>query len=219
MSTTPFMNLELPTVSVTLGPEWAEDLNAALALIDSHDHSEDKGTRVKTAGLNINADLTFNSFSAFGLKSLQLDTQSATLTGATYAQSLFSYGGDLYFTSGAGAAVQLTAGGSIIPTPSAVSALSYSPITSDTVLTAADTVVVLGVSTTSSRTITLPSAATVAAGRIFWIKDQTGNSETNPITILPDGLDVIDGTGSVSLSSNYGAAFFITNGVDTWMQL
>lgn len=216
MATT-FMNLELPTPSVTLGPEWAQDLNTALETVDSHDHSDGKGTRVKTAGLDINADLNFNEFSAFGLKSVKLASQSSTLSGSTNAQSLFSYNGDLYYVSGGGTAVQLTSGGSIVATPSAVTSMDYTPITSNTIILPTDTYVVLGVSTAAPRTITLPSAALVSAGRIYMIKDLTGNAETNNITLLPDGSDSIDGTVSVTLNSNYGSLYVITDGVDRWM--
>jgi hypothetical protein len=217
MAVTPFMNLVLPTPSVTLGPEWADALNTALNTVDEHDHSDGKGTRVKTAGLDINADLNFNEFSAFGLKSVRLAEQVATLSGSSNALSLFSYAGDLYYTSGAGTPVQLTSGASIIPTPSAVSALTYTPITSSTVIAPTDTFVVMGVSTAAPRTITLPSAALVAGGRIFWIKDETGGAESNPITILPDGSDSIDGALSLTINSAYGCAFLLTNGVDKWM--
>lgn len=212
-----FMNLQLPTPTVTLGPAWANELNLALEKIEEHDHSDGKGTRVKTAGLDINADLNFNSFAAFGLKSLRLAEQLTTLTGSANAQSLFSFGGDLYYTSSGGTAVQLTSGGSIIATPSAVTSMDYTPINSNTTILSTDTYVVLGVSTAAARTITLPSAALVAAGRIYMIKDLTGNAETNNITILPDGLDSIDGTVSLTLNSNYGSAFLITDGVNRWM--
>lgn len=214
-----FMNLDLPTVSVTLGPDWADELNAALSVIEDHDHSDGKGTKVKTAGLDINANLNFNSFTAFGLQSVKLATQSATLSGASYAQSVFSYAGDLYYTSGSGTPVQITSGGTIVATPGTVTSLEYTPITSDTVISASDTFVVLGVSTAAARSITLPSAALVTAGRIFMIKDQTGNAETNNITVLPDGSDGIDGAISVTLNSAYGSLFLITNGVDSWMAI
>ena len=54
------MNLTLPTVSITVGPEWATLLNAALTDIDAHDHTSGKGVKITPAGLNINADLELN---------------------------------------------------------------------------------------------------------------------------------------------------------------
>lgn len=213
---TPFMNLELPTVSVTLGPEWASELNAALELIDSHDHSDGKGTRVKTAGLDINADLDFNGFRGFGFMSVMLEEQSATLSGASNALSIFSYAGDLWYVSGAGSAVQLTSGGSIVSTPSALETIAYNPVSTDVVLTPLSTEVVLAVDTSAPRSITLPAASAISAGRVFVVKDATGGSETNAVTILPDGSDTIDGTLSVIINSAYGGVWFITNGIDRW---
>lgn len=211
-----FMNLQLPTVSVTLGPTWASELNVALEVIQEHDHSDGKGTRVKTAGIEINADLDFNSLRAIGLLSVKLEDQLATLSGASNALSLFAYSGDLYYVSGAGSAVQLTAGGSIISTPSALQTVAYNPISSNIVLTALSTEVVLAVDTSAPRSITLPPASAVSAGRIFVVKDATGGSETNAITLLPDGSDVIDGALSASLNSAYGAIWVTTNGIDKW---
>lgn len=219
MAITPFMNLTLPTVSVTLGPQWATELNNALAVVDEHDHSSGKGTQIKTAGLNINADLSFNDFRAFGLLSTKFSEQLATLSGASNALSLFAYNGNLYWVSGAGSPVQLTAGGSIIPTPSAVETMDYSTVSSDLVINPAASLVVLAVDTTALRTITLPSAAAVSAGRIYIVKDATGNSETNAITIFPDGADIIDGELSLSLGSAYGSWYLITNGIDRWLVL
>ncbi len=217
MAFTANMNLDLPVVSTTLGPEWANLLNAALQVIDEHDHSNGKGVTVKTAGIEINADLDFGSFSAFGLKSLKLVTQLSTLTGPTNAQSIYSVNGDLYYTSGSGTAVQLTAGGSIIPTPSAVDSIPYVNIASDTTISPASTDVLLAVDTTASRTITLPAASAVAAGRLYVVKDRTGNSETNTITVLADGTDNIDGAASQVFGSNYGAFMVVSNGVNGWV--
>ena len=213
---TPLMNLDLPIVSTTLGPQWANQLNAALDLVDSHDHSNGKGTTVKTAGLLINADLSFNSFRASDLMATKYATQGAPLSGPTNAQSLFSYNGDLYYVSGAGAAVQLTAGGSIIATPSVVNGFAYANVNTDIVISGASTDVVLVVDTTSPRSVTLPAASSVSAGRLFVIKDGTGNSEVSPLSILPTGLDLIDGSVSQILTSNYGSVFLICNGTNSW---
>ena len=59
MTETDKMLLDLPTVSTTLGPEWATMLNTLLELVDEHDHSTDKGSNVTPAGILINATLSF----------------------------------------------------------------------------------------------------------------------------------------------------------------
>lgn len=217
MAFTANMNLDLPVVSTTLGPEWANLLNAALQVVDEHDHSSGKGVKVKTAGIEINADLDFASFRAFGLQSVRLVTQLNTLTGPTNAQSVYSVNGDLYYTSGSGTAIQLTAGGSIVPTPSAVETIPYTNIASNTTILPASTDVLLAVNTVAPRNITLPSAGAVAAGRLFVIKDAAGLSETNAITLLPDGTDAIDGQASFVFGSAYGSFMVASNGVDGWV--
>lgn len=216
---TPFMYLSLPTPSVTLGPAWASQLNTALETIDAHDHSNGKGTTIKTAGIEINADLNFNSFTAFGLKSVKLSQQSAALIGSTYAQSLFSLNGDLYYTTGSGTPVQLTSGGSIVSIPGALQTITYTAVSSSPYSVTTNDVL-LAVDTSSARTITLPPAGSVSAGRVYIVKDLSGLSETNSVTVLPTGLDTIDGvdaiSGGVTLASNYGSIFVVSNGLDRW---
>ena len=124
MATTNFMNIDLPTVSVTLGPEWATEINAAITTIDEHDHTSGKGTTIPTAGLNINADLSYNSsYKATDLLSTQYTSQGATLTGASNINSVYAVSGNLYFTNGSGTAVQVTDGGALVATPSTFSTL------------------------------------------------------------------------------------------------
>lgn len=81
---TPYMDLVLPTVSVTLGPEWATELNAALTLVDSHNHTSGKGVPITTAAIDINADLDFNSYKAIGLAGVTVENQSSLTTANTY---------------------------------------------------------------------------------------------------------------------------------------
>jgi hypothetical protein len=213
---TTFMNLNLPTPTVTLGPEWANQLNAALEVIDQHDHTSDKGQRVPTAGLNINEDLDFNSNKALSLQSIQLTEQPAPLDGATNASSVYVSTGDLYYTNTSGVAVQLTTGGSIVSTPSSASTFETVAVNSDLSIAPASTFVFLIVDTTLSRTIDLPAASSVAAGRIYIIKDANGLSNTNPITVNAQAGDTLDNESSQLLNTNEGSWMLIGNGLDSW---
>src|SRR6185369_1236390 len=118
--TTPFMDLELPTVSVQIGPAWADELNAALEIIDSHNHTSGSGVQIPTAGLNINANLSTNGYKIYDLFSTQYDPVTVPLTGASNANSVSVSGGDLYFTTGSGISVQITSGGSVVSVPAQV---------------------------------------------------------------------------------------------------
>ena len=108
--TTPNMNLNLPTVSSTTGPQWAESLNAALETVDSHDHSSGKGQRITPAGLNINTDLSFNSKAALDVNYVEL-LEKTELDAVN--SSLQIKDGELYFVDAASNEVRITAGGAI----------------------------------------------------------------------------------------------------------
>lgn len=214
---TPFMNLTLPVVTLTLGPDWASQLNAALEVVDTHDHSSGKGIKITPSGINITSDLNFNSNAAVSLQKTQFTAQSSTLTGSLNLNSLHSVSGDLYFTNGAGVAVQVTSGGSIISSPGAANSFSYLATNTNLSIGPADAVVYLAVDTTASRTITLPTAASIVAGRIYVIKDASGQSETNNITLATMGSDTIDGDSSLTIKSNWSTTFVIGNGVDGFL--
>jgi hypothetical protein len=58
--------------------------------------------------------------------------------------------------------------------------------------------------TSAARTITLPSAATAGSGACFTVKDESGGSATNNITVARAGSDTIEGSTSKVISANYG---------------
>lgn len=112
----PYMALTLPTVSETLGPTWASQLNTALGKVDSHDHSPGKGKFITPLGMNIDADLPFGSQNATGLRSIRLVPQASAIALATDVACLYSSPvstGDLYYNDGAGNHIRITVGGAI----------------------------------------------------------------------------------------------------------
>lgn len=112
-ATTPLMSLDLPSVGLTLGPTWASKLNIALERVDSHNHTSGQGSRVPTAGLLINNDLSFGYNNATDLYSARFLNQSATLAGPNDRSSVSVVNGDLYFNNATGTAVKLTSGSSL----------------------------------------------------------------------------------------------------------
>jgi hypothetical protein len=62
-------------------------------------------------------------------------------------------------------------------------------------------------------TITLPDAAVVGTGCIFYISDTAGNAATHTITINTISGN-IDGIGSQTITDNYGALAVVSNGTD-----
>ena len=45
-TSSPYMGIPVPTVGVDPGPDWANNLNSGLGIIDSHDHSTGKGAPI-----------------------------------------------------------------------------------------------------------------------------------------------------------------------------
>jgi len=215
MATT-FMNLNLPEVLSTLGPEWASEINAAFETVDLHDHSSGKGVKIKPAGIDINANLSFANFKLTNLGAAQLTNLSATLTGVTNSNSVYVKDGDLYFTNNAGVVVQLTTGGSIVSTPASVQSFEMTSINSDLTIAPADSFVFITTDTTAARQITLPLASSVSQGRVYIIKDKNGLSDVNPITLTTQGSDTVDAETSQILNSPNNATWVISDGVAAW---
>lgn len=109
---TPYMNLILPVVGPlgTQGPDWANEINTALTLIDQHDHSSGLGKQITPAGININQTLQMNSQQLSEIASLALDNLSSQPASANL---IYEYAGELYFNDANANQVQLTLGGTI----------------------------------------------------------------------------------------------------------
>jgi len=211
MSTT-YMNLDLPTPSITLGPQWAEDVNDAFELVDEHDHSTGKGVKVKPNGMNINDDLDIQEHTLENVEAVELTSLGATLTGVANVLKVHSYNGDLYFTNSSGTAVQITSGGTIVSNPGSAQLFETQAVSTDITISPSDTFVYLIVNTSAARIITLPLASGLTSGRIYVIKDATGQADTNAISIVTQGSDLIDGASSVSMDMEYGTYYVVCDG-------
>jgi len=113
MTTTPNMNLILPVPTVTPGPDYAQQNNAAFGTVDSHDHTAGKGVQVPSEGINIDVDLTFNNQNAKDVNSVRFKNNPSALGGASDVNCAFVAGGELYYNNASGAPVQITAGGAL----------------------------------------------------------------------------------------------------------
>lgn len=69
----------------------------------------------------------------------------------------------------------------------------------------------LSIDTTSARTLQFPNSTT--SGRIFTVKDRTGNAAANNITVTTvGGIVTIDGAASVAINGNFNSINLIFNG-------
>lgn len=211
------MLLDLPVVSVTLGPLWATKLNAAITTIDEHDHTSGKGVQLTQASLNITGDLEMNSNDVSELRSTRYDNQSADLAASDDLRCLYAKGGDLYWNpNSASTHVQITSGG-VLNSAALVSSLwAIKAVASNYTILSSDTEIFFAVSTAAARVLTLPAANAVTAGRYYVLVDVTGSGATNTITINRAGADTIEGGTSVVISQNYGGLILTSDGVSAW---
>lgn len=211
MTTTADMNLPLADPEITLGPLWAQIINTAFGRIDIHDHTTGNGVPITPAGMLINAtlDMKNNALANAGyLALIALGSANVAATG-----SIQRIGGNLYWVNGAGVAVQITSGSSVISTGSGVLSVAV-PSGYPYSVVIGDAQSVLAVDTTAARTLNLPAATN---NMYVVVKDATGAAQTNNISVVPDGTDTIDGENSTYLvNANNASVGFISDGVSAW---
>lgn len=182
MPTTPNMNLLLPDPTITPGPTYASENNTAFSTIDSHDHTTGKGLPIPTAALNINADVTFNSFNIEAIRAARFDSQTANLTLPADINQLYVVNGNLVYNNNLGQAVQITSGAAIDATSIGGIGGDYATSTALVFYTSADKTFTLWSNTNTP--------ASIDAGNLT-IRNDTLNSFG--ITLAPDP----------SIASNY----------------
>lgn len=110
---TPLMNMALPIPSVEVGPDWASQLNAAFNLVDSHDHTTGKGSKIPTSALNVNALLDMGGFDVIGLRSTRFKNQTIAFSAVADKSCLYVLNGELYFRDEVGNNVKMTNSGAV----------------------------------------------------------------------------------------------------------
>lgn len=108
------MLLDLPDVTVTPGPEWADKVNTAMEVIDDHDHTGDKGKKVPISGVDINQNLDMQQLEIVDTKAINFKNLSSTLSGALNVNKFHIVSGNVWFTNSGGTPVQITDGNSIV---------------------------------------------------------------------------------------------------------
>src|ERR1035437_4897922 len=215
-TTTTYMSLVLPNVGQELEPTASTDNNAAFTAVDSHDHSSGKGVKVPVAGIDINGDLDLNQFNLIQTRGVKFKNNISNLSG-TETNIFYDKAGDIWWNNSAGTAVQITAGASL---NSGVASTVFSEVvkTSNYSILVGDTYTLILVDSSGGpKTVTLPSAAGVAAGRYYVVKDQKASSATNNITIILTGSDTIDTVASNKVLNTNGASLWlVSDGVSNW---
>lgn len=110
MSNSVYMDIPLPIPGQTADLTASEMIVEAIEIIDVHNHTDDKGIQIPVAGLNINDDLSMNSFGLIDANSIQLEALTSALNDLIDAGKVYNLNGDLYYTNGEGVVIQITSG-------------------------------------------------------------------------------------------------------------
>lgn len=70
----------------------------------------------------------------------------------------------------------------------------------------------IGCNTAAAVAVNLPAAATAGAGKMYIIKDETGQALTNNITITPNGSEKIDTAGNYVIANNFQSITLVCDG-------
>ena len=238
-STTTNMALILPTPGERLGPTWASDLNSALTLIDSHDHSAGKGAQIGVDGITINGNFDLNkSGSNYPILNSTYYNLTRITSQPIVNNTLYSYGastgtdGELYFRDNAGNQVKITSGGSL-NIPVSTSAANVFAVKSTFITANYDIGTATGTDAQAvthlcnagtAITITLPTGGSsgVGLGRFYIVKDITGNAAVNNITVQVNGTSsdtIDDASTSVVINSNFQAVYFLYGATNKWVRI
>lgn len=192
MTITPNMNLIVPGVGTTSGPEYADNINSDLAILDSHDHSLGAGAQITPSGLNINAPLPMNNQTLTSVAALTLQAQSSDAA----SNSVYEKGVDLYFRDGSGNVIRITQSGSVAGATGTITGLPSGTASASY----------------SSGTFVFQSATNTAAnidGGSFVFRNSTANSKG--LTLQPP--NAMGANYTLTLPSIPGSQSFLT--VDT----
>lgn len=118
------MSLIEPVIGGTLSPTWAQDLNANMGTLDSHNHQPGSGIPITPAGLNISSDLSFLINNATNLRATRYSPITlGSLTGTDLNEIIVS-GVDLYYVDGLGNQIRMTQSGGLAGTSGSISGLT-----------------------------------------------------------------------------------------------
>ena len=231
---TPNMNLPNPVPTVDPGPDYADNIQSSLNIVDQHSHTAGSGVQITTAAININASLPFNNQAATGVAYLGYTTQgTGVVTPVNY--STYFDGVEFYVQDGAGNAVQITTGGAVNATSSGISSgtATASFVGSVLVVNAATNKpaniqaasILLGNNVTSSNYLTLsppnsmPSSfglvlpSLPSASNTFLTIDTSGNIGSS--LVVDNSTLAISGSNLIVKSSGVGTSQIADSAVTT----
>lgn len=206
------MGLIVPEVGAEPGPDWANDLNADLGILDQHTHAAGQGLRITPSGLNINVDLPINNNNLTQVKTVNFTSQLMSLPGVSpNLGCIYVAGNELYYNDEIGNVVPITnngtvnaGAGSITGLPSGTASASYNSGSSKFVWQSATSTAadmdggsyIFREKVANAKGITLSSPTSLAADyQMFW----------------PSGLPGAQNIVTLDSSGNIGAVWNVDN--------
>lgn len=115
------MSLPIPNVGVDPGPDYAQNINSSLTILDQHNHSSGSGVQINPSGININSDFPMNGNNLTLIRSSRYAVQITPLSGPSDLGCVYVSGVDLWFNDVNGNQIQITSGGAVLATSSGIS--------------------------------------------------------------------------------------------------
>lgn len=203
-TTSPNMGLTIPIVSVEIGPTYATEINGDLSLLDTHTHVSGQGVQVPSAGLNINADLSFGSNNATALRSTRYSSQGAVLSLSSDLGCIYLVGVDLYCNDGSGNNIRITQSGGLAGATGSIAGLvspasaTYVPASSTFVWQSGANIA----ATLDARNIILRNSGASSNGLTLSPPTGMGSSYSLVLPALPGSTKILQCDSSGNITAN-----------------
>lgn len=124
------MGMPIPNSLNEPGPQYANDVNQCLNILDGHTHAPGLGVQIGSLGLNLQSDLSFNVVNATNLRSVRFI--STTASSGTDIGCIYVKGVDLFYNDLNANVVRITNNGGLASTGANISVISTTAIISAT---------------------------------------------------------------------------------------
>lgn len=111
---TPNLNLELPVIGVSTGPEWGSAINQNLEVIDTHNHTPGRGRPIPIEAVEFSGNLNLNSQNINNSRTIRFNNSLSAIPATGDDQrALYVKDGELFFNDQSGNEVRMTLSGAV----------------------------------------------------------------------------------------------------------
>lgn len=219
----PDMGLPIPLLN-DQGPNYASNVNAALTIIDSHNHETGSGVGIDLSQMYTTGDISADGYNFSNARSIQFLSQPSTLTGSQDVNSVYVNQNNLGFNNSNGIFVPITSGNSLAITTLLLTNFYPYAISANYTILPTDQFNLIDVNSSGGPiTITLPITAFISpapVGRFYIIRDVGEAAGTHNIQVNVAGGSgntfADDGSTTFTINQNGGYVLLYTDGVSQW---